>query len=195
MKALALLPVLLALSGCSNAGPLQEARVSYVAIHGEGKGITCGSTKVGHRTVLTAEHCVHPDMKVQGQVPELVLVDGADHALVILPQPIKGGSIAAMAHRLPEIGDKLYVWGMPLGKGPLWREGIVSGQFQTTGAVWTIADIMVTGGDSGSGIYNEQGRLVATVSIQLNPGNPFGVWGPVGWAPYKFTVEQWQAIR
>lgn len=193
--------VVLALSGCPvNAGPLQKAQASYLSITNMAGGHSCGATKIGDRTAVTAEHCVDSDFLLEGQKPEKVLLDGKEHALVVVPANLPG-SKAKLAHRYPTIGDKLYVWGKPLGYGPLWREGIVAGYvvfpddpFLAPYGKFTISTMLVAPGDSGSGTWNDKGELVGSVSIGLM-ATFLRDWSPMGYVPYAFTVEQWKQVR
>lgn len=200
MKQIAL-ALLLGLSACavSTGGPpaLKQAQVSYIELVQMDGEFICGATKVAEHTVMTAAHCTTNLMfLVDGQLPQTILLDGHDHALIVVEKPLKGKA-AKMSHRLPEIGNKLYLLGKPLGVGPLYREGAFMGTaVQPEGNItWWMTTLLVIGGDSGSGVYDAKGRLVTTVSIGLS-GNQFGGGiGFMGFQPYKFTVDQWKEVK
>lgn len=196
MKASFLLAVLLAVSGVSVAGPLKEAQASYLTITDIWGSFSCGATKVDERTAVTAEHCVDSAFLLQGQVPEEVILDNHEHALVIVAKPLPGKA-AKMAHRYPTIGEPIYIWGSPLGEGPLWREGYYQGKIELEEmlpSTWRIGSIFVAPGDSGSGIFDKHGRLVGSVSIGFMATH-LRDWSPVGWHEYKFTAEQWREAK
>lgn len=197
MKALFVLPLLVGLFVAPvQAGPLKEAQQSYLEIHTLFGGFSCGATKIDDRTAVTAEHCVDGIFFLDGQVPEKVVLDGHEHALVIVPKPLPGKA-AKLAHRYPDIGEELFIWGKPLGEGPLWREGYYQGKIELEEMQpyeWRIGSMFVAPGDSGSGIFNKKGQLVGSVSIGFM-ATELRDWSPVGWHEYKFTKEQWQEVK
>lgn len=200
MKVALLLPALLALSACSvQAGPLKEAQRSYLSITDVFGDFRCGATKIDDHTAVTAEHCVDDAFLLQGQVPSDIIMDGNEHALVIVDKELPGKA-AKLAHRYPTYGEEIFIWGKPMGFGPLWRHGDIAGYVTFPEdpslahlGTFTIANLFVAPGDSGSGIYNADGKLVGTVSIGLMV--MFRDWAPVGYVPYKFTVEQWKQVK
>lgn len=190
--------LVLLLSSCAvTAGfppALKQAQDSYVVIKSADGSHACGATKVADRTVLTAEHCLDPGITIEGQVPVSVVLDGNDHALVVLASPIKGKAVK-LSYRVLDYGEKLYLWGMPMGVGPLYREGIFAGTaVDPLERRWLVSSIMVIGGDSGSGVFDEKSRLVGTVSISVN-GQPTPGIGWLGFRPYAFTAEQWKEAK
>lgn len=198
MKLVALVLSVALLPGCVTAGPLQRAQEAYLPITDMFGDFHCGSTAIGERTVVTAEHCLAPDMLVEGQVPEQILLDGAEHAIVVLPKP-HGHKPAKLAHRLPSIGDTLWMVGRPADLGLVYRTGYYQGVIDIPslpGKPWRLVSFLVAGGDSGSGIYNADGKLIGTVSIQVLPPDMFMPgWAPLGYTDYKFTVEQWRVVK
>jgi len=198
VKLAALVLLVAFLPGCVTAGPLQRAQEAYVPITDTAGDFHCGSTAIGSRTVMTAEHCVSTDMLVEGQVPERIELDGAEHALVVLPKP-HGHKPAKLAHRVPFIGDVLWMVGRPADMGLIYRTGYYQGTIakgSLPGEPWRIVSFLVAGGDSGSGIYNADGKLVGTVSIQVLPPDMFlPGWAPMGYTDYKFSIEQWKVVK
>lgn len=180
--------------------PLQASRDSYVELHVEGHGFTCGATAVGRRTVVTAEHCVTEDGKfvagltVDGQPPVKIILDGQEHALILVAQDLHKRPVK-LANKPVAIGDKLFVYGRPMDMGLLFREGIYSGNVLLSGMLpnnWRVTSIMGAPGDSGSGIFDKDGRLVGSVSIGLNIAVFGPAWSPLGWHDYNFTAAQWK---
>jgi hypothetical protein len=123
---------------------------------------------IGSRTVLTATHCFHGDTgspTVSGKTVTVVerRDDGADHSLLfvaeILPQPP-----AKLATRKLESGDSIRIWGNPGGLRDVLRNGqIVAFQNDAGQLPWVLADLNVYPGDSGAGIFDDDGRLVSTL--------------------------------
>lgn len=71
----------------------------------------------------------------------------------------------AVADRAPQRRDRVSQVGYPFGSGPVRRSGEVIGQMGTaeTGAPVIAMSMRVDQGDSGSGVFNDCGELVAVV--------------------------------
>ena len=87
----------------------------------------------------------------------------------------------------------MYILGNPGDLRDMFRHGLVAGHkvFPDIGFDATLYDLNGYFGDSGSGIFNDQGQLVGVVSIlyqQMDKGY-MKVMGSFGLA---FTEKQWQ---
>lgn len=154
----------------------------------------CGATAVGPHTVLTASHCL-ADVRVitlDGLPYDVVSVthDGADHALIRVE-----GTFKRWAKRgdPAKVGDAVYFRGSPRGFTPLYRWGQVSGHYTEAGDRFTLYDMQVAPGDSGSGVFNDDGELVGVVSVLTLPFTaPANFMGSIA---FKFDRMQWKRTK
>ena len=160
---------------------------------------TCSGTVVGPQTILTAGHCLKeeenelgfeeppPDtMKVDGYKVTILAVvfDEADHALVKTDFVFKDWSKIS---RPPPVSAVVHYWGNPDGISHVYREGYVTSY--THGAM--VMDVNGFFGDSGSGIFDEDGDLVGVMSfIQIKKYNGL-LFRLMGAYPLEFTPLQY----
>lgn len=148
-------------------------------------GGVCSATKLSPTVLLSAAHCFRNSNKMiligdTSAVIERIIQDGNDHAMVV----ISGATLtnfATMAAPATE-GDLVHYWGNAYIFNMLLRRGYVSG----LDGVDTIYDINGYQGDSGSGIFNGKGQLVAVLSYLQGEG-PFALMGSY---PLNFTAAQ-----
>ena len=144
---------------------------------------TCSGTAVGPHVLLTASHCMTKGkvLAINGWSPKVISVrhDGADHALVVVD--LTFNRPARVASQSPSVGDVVFIWGNPEGFNDLLRYGRVSGAEGVT-----LLDLNAYFGDSGAGVFNEQGQLVGVVSSLA--GSP--EFHQVGMFPMAFTDIQ-----
>lgn len=127
----------------------------------------CSATVVAKNTILTARHCfpadgVAPDLKVSGKAAKILKseVDGEDHILIVTD--IAYPSWARMSKTPPKVGDDIFYFGRPVGSpGLLLRKGYIS-EVEPEGLT---VDINLWKGDSGAGVFNEDGQVVGVVNI------------------------------
>lgn len=135
----------------------------------EGKG--CSATAVGPHTLLTAGHCLVAASKIQvddGAVNVLNLMfDDADHMLVVtdatFPYWLRIDQ-TALASIQPETA--VHMWGNPGHTVDLFRTGVFSKweDFDEENKV-AVFLLPIYGGDSGAGILNDSGAIIAVVSM------------------------------
>lgn len=185
----------LAVATC-DAGPLQKARSTQVALSTVEQGNLCGGTAIGSHTILTAEHCVvfaEGEIFVDGQKAGLKVIakDGNDHVFLSTTLTLK--NIAKMGPP-PQPADRVYLWGRPHGvEKILYREGYYAGDvIDPMGKTWQVYDLEIINGDSGSGIFDSKGRLIATLSIILSQDARWRMAGTLG---LQFTQEQMELIK
>lgn len=196
MKTLVLSALLLLSTTAVQAGPIESARGTQVSFSNAAGEHQCGGTAIGRRTVVTATHCMAPDVgivRMDGKPVKLEVVhsDGRDNSLVYvdrdLPRVAKVGAP-------PQAGDSVFIWGSPHGMGTLVRRGHYAGILvhPITRVSYRTFDIEVINGDSGSGVFNSEGRLIGLVSKILTPTPQWRMMITPGFA---FTKEQWKDIR
>lgn len=122
---------------------------------------TCSGTVVAPSVILTASHCFGERtilLTVNREPVEVVEIahDGADHALVTVNRTFP--QWARLAGE-PSQGDAVFFYGNPIGLRDLLRRGYVMG----TDGRFVFTDIMSGPGDSGAGVFNQNGELVGVV--------------------------------
>jgi V8-like Glu-specific endopeptidase len=169
----------------------------------DGGGI-CSGTAVGPHLILTATHCFGegplvptPETSALAQVNGKPVStfkridDGQDHSLVVVD--ITFDSFAAIASA-PRQGDRVFLYGNPAGMHDMYREGYVTGFDHESSRVWTLYDVNGYMGDSGSGIFNERGDVVAVTSVLIyisEMGLPFKLMATL---PLQFTANQYADV-
>lgn len=188
-KTLALLAVVMTVSCASALSGIQDTSLRLEFDNG---GI-CSGTAVTDRVLLSADHCWNDHarlMKINGQPANALKIerDGQDHVLVRVTT--KFTRWARMGPE-PEVGDRVRWIGNPAGQEKVYREGYV---VRVAGDTWL--DANAYHGDSGSGLFDKHGRIIAVLSggkrWQARSGLTFMVTVA---RPLEFTKEQWRSIR
>lgn len=143
--------------------PDPEARVKQaVALLTFTGGGSCSGTFIGPGLLLTASHCFREGswlltVNHQPVNVESIRHDGADHALVVVDyaNPTWVGTSPIRAQ-----GQPVFMYGNPANRADLFRRGYISG--------WDgeqiYLDMMIGHGDSGAGVFDDQGRLIGVVT-------------------------------
>lgn len=151
-------------------------------------GGRCSGTAVGEHVLISAGHCFteSPLKSINGQPTHMVnsASDGQDHTLAVVD--IGFPRWATIGGKF-EQGAHISFWGNPLGAVNFYREGYMVGEVQG----WTLFDVPVAEGDSGSGIFGPDGRLISVVSTVNAPREYFHLMGA---KPLAFTREQLQGV-
>lgn len=134
---------------------------SVLRISLPGNGV-CSGTVVGVKTILTATHCIENTQKIiLNEVSydiEKILSDSRDHTFVVLKNS-NFKNIAKLGS-YPKTGDNVYYFGNVGGKVLLLRKGYIAARHD-----WKFyIDAEVYYGDSGSGVFNEDGEVVGVVT-------------------------------
>jgi hypothetical protein len=201
-----LLTLSLLASSCNTAGILkqeQHAASHQIIMENELVERNCSATAIAPHVLLTAAHCYLPlaqSVRVDGSAISFKLekriLDGKDHMLLVLPEANFTSFVEyyPASYREPWQGEHVYMWGNPIMDGHLYkdqyREGYVSGTDdepfgnEKANVIWYLLVFPGAGGDSGSAVYDEDGRLVTVVTYGFGDGNFMGGY------PLAFTTEQ-----
>lgn len=137
----------------------------------------CGATWVKVDRLLTAAHCV------KGAGPLVLVKSGSEELLSAVERVDEGKDLAllkvaaAPIHEVasfgpePAVGDRLAAQGPMLGMHGVYMEGIVSRPRVTynDGDINMLLEMPVLPGMSGSGVFDQKGRLVGVV-LRMTPG-------------------------
>lgn len=186
------LVVVLLSAGCGVSPPRHVPKESAVRLEMADMGI-CSGTIIGPHAVLTATHCFEDTTLVRLNDTNAEVIqrmdDGRDHTIVLVNRTfVYWVSVGSEAQQ----GDDVYYWGNPDGIWDWYRRGYVVGtDTDAKGRPLTVYDINGFFGDSGSGIFNAQGQLVAVTSLcdaTAVHGLQFKMMASY---PLNFTLEQW----
>lgn len=176
---------LLALSGC-----VQSADWRQTAVRLEFERSYCSGTVVGPRLILTASHCFDMGgrlVKVAGKEAYALkaVKDGKDHTLVRVSITFKHWAKRGQA---PRVEQRVRWYGNPAGEEAVYREGYVLKVKPEA----TLISAQIFKGDSGSGVFNEAGEVIAVISASAGPAPHFIVAIAM---PLRFTDAQWRAMQ
>lgn len=191
-KLLVLALFVLSLIGCGTPPPRHQLKEAALRIELVDLGV-CSGTAIGPHAVLTATHCFEQAAPIKIN-DKLVTVskrvdDDRDHTIIIVNVTFDyWAPLGATA----EQGDKVTIYGNPAGKRDWMRVGIVAGYDQDDfGNALQVYDINGFFGDSGSGVFNSRGELVAVIGVVIfedSQGVPLKLMGAYA---FHFTPQQW----
>lgn len=131
---------------------------------------SCTGTKKSLHIIITDEHCLehvpakNGRMKVDGVWGHVMKVwlDGHDHALVAMDLNLKGPYVMLATGPVTQ-GDTVYWFGNPDWLVDMLRRGYVAG-FLHDDDNTIVLDANGFNGDSGSGVFNDRGEMIATIN-------------------------------
>lgn len=137
----------------------------------------CSATAVGPHALLTASHCEEPTDKlsIQGEKDDADITivdrirDGQDHTIYLLSGvTFKDFVVVDTQHKLQQ-GEDVFFFGNPGAFYDLFRKGYYSGIVQndnpfSNAPAHLMFDLNDWHGDSGSGIFDSNGDIVAVLS-------------------------------
>lgn len=176
--------------GCYKPEPVNhEARVkAAVVVLGFTGGGQCSGTMVSEYRLLSAAHCFQGGrLLTVNEIPVKVVSyqhDGNDHALLTLDTAFKA-YVVVNWEGLKQ-GDRLFMYGNPTFKDIL-RRGYVTG----ADSQHMLMDMPVSGGDSGAGLFNENGELVGVLSGYMLSGSGFQLSLA---KPFTGSPETWPLV-
>jgi hypothetical protein len=131
------------------------------------QGNKCSATAIGPHALLTASHCELPtrDLGVDGRKATIVSFarDENDHTIYLL-SGIEFKDFADVDESPLTVGEDLFMYGNPGELDDIFRKGYVSKVDDEDDPPYYYIDINTFFGDSGSGLFNRDGKLVAVLS-------------------------------
>lgn len=173
----------------------QAAAADQYAVRLEFAEGTCSGTIVGPHEILSATHCFAKThfRSVDGIPAKLLrhVDDGSDHTVIWVDQHYLRHASLGPA---PKATDRVHIFGNPGPFKDLYRDGAVYGTIVVDDKVAMLYGINGWFGDSGSGIFDTDGRLVGVVSFVwcMSDG---ASWQAMGSFPLNFTARQWAQVQ
>lgn len=122
----------------------------------------CSATAVSKVALLTAEHCFKTASVYETFGPEIqVFRDKHDHMLVVFSHEVFS-EYATISKESVRIGDEVQIVGSPAGSSNFYRKGYVASFDIEAEEIYY--DLNAHPGDSGSGIFNSKGELIAVLT-------------------------------
>lgn len=169
-----LLVLVLVVTGCAGcasvpkAASAQQLRGMALRLEFRGPGgawSICGGTAVAADAIDTATHCTGLALStINGKPASAVRSQKlSDDRVRIWVTGVTFERWAADGQK-PQAGDRVRWWGNPQGVPFVYREGRVVAV--ETGGI--VVDATICKGDSGSGLFNDEGSMVGVVSAMNN---------------------------
>ena|SRR6202795_1574743 len=165
-----------------------------------GSPLTCSATAIGPHALLTATHCEAPtdDLLIRHADRVAIVVqrfrDGNDHTIYLIKNvTFADYVIVDLSNKLGQ-GTNVFMFGCPGTLQDMYRRGYVAGKEEDM----ILFDMADWHGDSGAGIFSEDGKLVAVVSLLVSQSKPDELENAIrftGAFPLAFTQEQLDKAR
>ena len=132
--------------------------------------IKCSATAVGPHALLTASHCERPvdELTIDGKDAAILghTRDNKDHTVYFVDATFVTWS--AFADTLPDVADRVFIFGNPGANKDDYREGYISHIEDED----LLIDLNGYPGDSGSALFDTEGKIcgiISTVIVQETP--------------------------
>lgn len=163
------------ISSYSSVSSAASTKTVSLRVEVLGVGGVCSGTIVGPKMIMTASHCfentgsplffiltTHAGAGFTVMYPSAEIIsDKSDHSFILLDSPVDIFSIWATLGPDPVEGQNIEYWGNPAGSASSYRRGYVSKRTGTS----LLLDVNGFNGDSGAGIFDENGHMVGMISI------------------------------
>lgn len=193
----------------------QDANISKINhLDASDSGGTCSGVAIAPHIISTAKHCLYSEttgllayhkLSVNGDLVVVlsVIPDITDHVLIVVDKTFP--NYVKVSSKTLAVNDDIHFWGNPNNLYDMYRRGYVSNHEKCQ----TTFDSNGFFGDSGSGVFNSDGEIVATISAlfasnSLIPrGSPLDLHAPPPTVvelkfmtafPYSFTESQLESI-
>lgn len=149
---------------------VQHRAAHHITFANALEGDSCSATAVGPHTLLTAGHCLLAanQIKIDGAPAQVVnyVFDDADHMLVITDATFGDWlRVDQTALESIEVGAPVHFWGNPGHSTDVYRIGKFKKWANSNNVKLAIFELPCYEGDSGSGILNESGAIIAVLSL------------------------------
>lgn len=157
---------------------------------------SCSGTVIGPGAILSATHCfvgAHA-LAVNGE-PVAVLSaisDGNDHTILFVNKHFNDFAVPGSA---PVQTEEVFIYGNPGDLSDIYRVGHVAGTAVRQNVALTLYDLNGYFGDSGSGIFDANGKLVGVISMILwmNESGPSVKF--MASLPFAFSAADWERAQ
>lgn len=133
----------------------------------------CSGTAIGEHAILTAQHCLQDsnlirlDDDKEPTVIVAILTDGNDHVIYIVKHDFTTWS--EIDQRPLVVNEPVHFWGAPGKNKDVYRSGYFAElapepEIDKTFLLQRFV-LPTYGGDSGSGIFDENGKIVAVITF------------------------------
>lgn len=158
------------------------------------EGDSCSATAVGPHTLLTAGHCLmaSTEIKIDGASAHIasLVFDDADHMLIVTDATFKEWlRIDQTAVDNISPGTAVHMWGNPGRSTDVARSGsFIRWEDYSDTIQLAVFELPIYAGDSGSGLLNDAGAIIAVASLGNQSAN-------TAVFPLQFSSEQLSQIR
>lgn len=147
-------------------------KATYYIGQGTIAGIgTCSATAIGPQALMTATHCEQPtDMLLfRGLNTPATIVgrirDGNDHTIYLLKNIHFSDYVDVDLNDSQVQGEEVFIFGNPGTWRDILREGYIAGISQRGARLFSFE---ADHGDSGSGVFNNTGKLIDIISQSVD---------------------------
>ena len=184
--------VAILLTGC--AAQVRPDNTALCLVFDDG---SCSGTVIGPHAILSATHCFvgAKRLSIDGQLVTIIdrIDDGHDHTIIFAGARLPHASRIGAA---PYTGERVSIYGNPGDLRDMYRTGYIAGTAISAGQRIIVADLHIFYGDSGAGVFNDAGALVAVLSSMYTMNSGSGQsFEMAGMFPLAFTSAQWARAR